>query len=517
MWVHGAPNDLSEAINMVAREQGVDMFQTSSDMASDTNFIHPYGGEGDLQDICPKGLQSFVDLARPQPGTLSALLRASLPASTIVNKKVENLTVGLSFPKLRILAKQHLHGGPQVPAEHVEVVTINKVSTVTSKELGPTSVVDWSTTNAVSALVRPLEHCGLFAPEKTYLLCGMTGDLGISVCLWMVDHGTRNVVLTSRNPNVSPSVLDYLSRKGATVRPMAVDIVKMDSLRAAYAEIKSRMPPIGGIINAAMVLRDRLFHHLSWEKFAAVLAPKMMGSKNLDEVFGDEQLDFFICFSSTTSIVGSIGQSAYAAANHYMASLVQQRLQRGLAGSIVHIAILTGFGYIFRRDSDHSETDLHEMLAEAIVCGRPGSGQPAELITGIRATFQGEWRDDPRLSCYNGQQELQDDLGREQSVESASVKAQLAAAEDPAECLVILEKCFALALGNLLEIDPEKLASNISVANLGIDSLVAIRIREWFLEEMGVDVPVLKIMSDSYPMSRMCDDVLVEWRRLKKS
>jgi hypothetical protein len=55
------------------------------------------------------------------------------------------------------------------------------------------------------------------------------------------------------------------------------------------------------------------------------------------------------------------------------------------------------------------------------------------------------------------------------------------------------------------------------VANLGIDSLVAIRIREWFLREMGVDMPVLKIMSDTYSMSRMCDDALVEWRRLNKS
>ena len=531
-WIHGAPGDLSEAIDVVAHEQGVTVFQTTSDRArsSDVKFVHPYASEGDLQDICPKGLQSFADLASPAHRTLSAFIRASLPALAITNKEVGGLTVGLSLPEFRSLAKQHLHGGPQVLADHVEVVAIDVISTMTSKELGPAAVVDWSTADSISALVRPLEHRGLFAPDKTYLLCGMTGDLGISVCLWMVEHGARNVVLTSRNPNVLPSVLDHLSRKGATVRPMAVDIADMESLRAAYGTIKASMPPVGGVMNAAMVLRDRLFHHLPWEDFAAVLAPKVVGSKNLDEVFGDEPLDFFICFSSTTSIVGSIGQSAYAAANHYMVSLVQRRLQRGLAGSVIHIAILTGFGYIFRRDSEHaetiykailprfdrqSETDLHEMLAEAIVCGRPGSGQTAELITGIRTVFQGEWRDDPRLSCYSGQQQLQDDSSQEQAG-SISVKDQLAAAENPAECLAIVEKCFALALGNLLEIDPEQLDRNLPVANLGIDSLVAIRIREWFLKEMGVDVPVLKVMSDSYSMSRMCDDVLVDWRRNNK-
>jgi acyl transferase domain-containing protein/NAD(P)-dependent dehydrogenase (short-subunit alcohol dehydrogenase family)/phospholipid N-methyltransferase len=533
-WIHGAPDHLREDINVVAREQTLAVFQTTSDLAkaSEPNFIHPYASEGYIQDMGPKDLQSFINLETSQNEALFTFIRALLPASAIVSTQVEDLVISLSLPELRGLAKQHLHSGPQVSAERVEVVTIENISTVINKELGLAAVVDWSTTDAVSALVRPLEHRGLFAPDKTYLLCGMTGDLGISVCLWMVDNGARNVVLTSRNPNVSPSVLEYLSRKGATVRPMALDIANIDSLRTAYADIKSSMPPIGGVMNAAMVLRDRLFHHLPWEEFAAVLAPKVVGSKNLDEVFKDEQLDFFICFSSTTSIVGSIGQSAYAAANHYMASLVQRRRQRGLAGSVIHIAILTGFGYIFRRDSDHaetiykailprfnrqSETDLHEMLAEAIVCGRPSSDQTAELITGIRTVFQGEWRDDPRLSSYSGQQQLQDDSSKEQAAGSVSVKAQLAAAEDPAECLAILEKCFALALGNLLEIEPEKLDSNMPVASLGIDSLVAIRIREWFLKETGVDVPVLKLMSDSYTMSRMCDDVLVDWRRLEKS
>lgn len=81
------------------------------------------------------------------------------------------------------------------------------------------------------------------------------------------------------------------------------------------------MPPISGAMNASMVLRNRLFHHLSWGNFNATLAPKVIRSKSLDAIFDDEQLIFFICFSSTTSIVGSIGQSAYAAANHYIASL----------------------------------------------------------------------------------------------------------------------------------------------------------------------------------------------------
>lgn len=89
----------------------------------------------------------------------------------------------MSLSELRSLAKKHLSGSQQVTAERVGVVAIDKASTVASKELGPAAVVDWSTAETVSALVRPLEHRGLFSPDKTYLLCGMTGDLGISVSL----------------------------------------------------------------------------------------------------------------------------------------------------------------------------------------------------------------------------------------------------------------------------------------------------------------------------------------------
>lgn len=553
-WIHGAPDDLRRAIDTAAKEKGVVVFQTTSDMASSdsANFIHPYATEEDVQDICPKSFETFVNLTGPEHGPLAESIHNCSPASIIVDRKFDNLAVGLTVANLRSAANKQFASPPATEKYRIESIAIEKAPTLTIKDLkSPAAVVDWRTAETLSASLRPLDHGSLFSPDKTYLLCGMTGDLGISVCLWMVKNGARYIVLTSRNPKVDHNVLEYLSRKGATVRPMAVDIADMNSLRVACSEIKSNMPPIGGVMNAAMVLRDRLFHHMHWEDFAAVLAPKVTGSRNLDDIFGNssgEQLEFFICFSSTTSIVGSIGQSAYAAANHYMTSLVQQRRQRGLAGSVLHIAILTGFGYIFRRSSEHaetiykailprfdrqSETDLHEMLAEAIIYGRPGANHgnidnisdstgdshsnTAELITGIRTVFQGEWRDDPRLSYYLGQQELQaDDEHQGQAVSFISVKAQLSDTEDPAEYLSILEKSFAQALGNLLELDPKGLDSSMPVANLGIDSLVAIRIREWFLRELEVDVPVLKIMSDTYSMLRLCEDVLVDWRKLNK-
>lgn len=371
-----------------------------------------------------------------------------------------------------------------------------------------------------------------FAADKTYILFGMTGDLGVSIALWMVDNGARNVVLTSRHPAVPAGVFEYMSQKGAELRVTSVDVTNKENLTAAYNELKSSLPPVGGIINGAMVLRDRPFLDTTWDDFEAVLAPKIPGTRNLDELFGaDEALDFFIMLSSATSIVGNIGQSAYSAANHYMASLVRHRRDRGLAASVVVIGFLTGLGYIFRSDTKHraaieksllprldrqAETDLHDMLAKAIECGRPDSGLPSELITGIRKRFTEPWHEDVRLLGYLEQEGAQDEgNGQEQAEGNIKVEVQLAATDDPKEGLAILIKGFSQALGNMLQLDPAQINADMAIADHGVDSLVSVRIREWFLKELGVDVPVLKLMSTNHTLSRVCEDALAGWRKLR--
>jgi len=534
VWVHGAPNDLSQAIARVADEQGLAVFRTTSDMASarDQGFIHPYISERDLQSLRPRDVETFINLKHSQNKGLSVLMRASLPRSTVVTD-LEDLTIGLSRGELCKLAKQHFDDDIKNSDHLDQILPIGNVSTETAKGLGPAAVIDWCTADKVTTVVRPVEYNGLFAVNKTYLLFGITGDVGISIARWMVDHGARNVVLASRNPSVPAGVVDFMSQKGAVLRAMTVDITSREALRAAYAEIKSCMPPVGGVINGAMVLRDRLFFDMSWADFEAVLAPKVAGTQNLDELFRehDEALDFFIVLSSATSLVGIIGQSAYSAANHFVASLVRQRRGRGLPGSVVLIGFLTGLGYIFRRsDKEHlatieksllprlnrqAETDLHEMLAEAIVCGRPDSDQPAELITGIRTSFQEAWHQDPRLSCYLVQEGVQESTGPEEVNGNIRVEAQLAAIEEPKEGLAVLEKCFSQALGNMLQLDPAQIAGDVPAAYLGVDSLVSVRIREWFLKELGVEVPLLKIMSTNHTLSRLCEDALAGWRKLQ--
>ena len=76
------------------------------------------------------------------------------------------------------------------------------------------------------------------------------------------------------------------------------------------------MPAIGGIANGAMVMGNSFFGEMSFETFQKVMAPKVDGSINLDEVFSGDDLDFFILFSSISAVTGQQGQANYAAANN---------------------------------------------------------------------------------------------------------------------------------------------------------------------------------------------------------
>ncbi|OKL62581.1 hypothetical protein UA08_02969 [Talaromyces atroroseus] len=538
VWVHGAPDDLSHAIADLADERDLAVVQTTSDISSsgDQCFIHPYISERDLQLLRPRNVKTLINLKPSQNKGLSTMMSASLSRSTVITE-LGDLTIGLSREELRKLAKMHFEDDIKVNWHDPlnQILPIEGISTEAAKEMGPGAVIDWCTASEVITVARPIEYNGLFTADKAYLLFGMTGDVGISIARWMVNHGARHVVLVSRNPNVPASVVDFMSRQGAALHVMSVDVTNREALRDAYSEIKSSMPPVGGVINGAMVLRDRLFVDMSWEDFETVLAPKVAGTRNLDDLFSENHtpLDFFIVLSSATSMVGIIGQSAYSAANHFGTSLVRQRRARGLPGSVIVIGFLTGLGYIFRRSGkEHlatiensllprlnrqGETDLHEMLAEAIACGRPDSDEPAELITGIRTAFQGPWHEDPRLSCYLVQEGVQESVGPEEVNGNIRVEAQLlaAVAEDPKGGLPVLERCFSQALGNMLQLDPDQITGDVPVANLGVDSLVSVRIREWFLKELGVEVPILKMMSTNHSLSRLCEDVLVGWRKIK--
>ncbi len=119
-----------------------------------------------------------------------------------------------------------------------------------------------------------------------------------------------------RNPDKKGLWKEDLQRQGASIAIEAVDVTKKQDLVDLRTRILATMPRIGGVANGAMVLSDKWFADMTYESFQDVLKPKVDGSKNLDEIFSGDDLDFFILFSSITAVTGQRSQANYAAANN---------------------------------------------------------------------------------------------------------------------------------------------------------------------------------------------------------
>ena len=168
--------------------------------------------------------------------------------------------------------------------------------------------------------------------QGTYLITGGLGMLGRRAAEWLTENGAGHLVLVSRRPpseSVQASI-EAMESRGTQVHVKHADIGDANSIRQLMTEIKDELPPLKGIIHAAGVLRDGLLAEQSWESFAQVLAPKEIGAWTLHELTREDDLDFFILYSSAASVLGSPGQANYAMGNAFLDGLAHQRIAAGL-------------------------------------------------------------------------------------------------------------------------------------------------------------------------------------------
>jgi hybrid polyketide synthase/nonribosomal peptide synthetase ACE1 len=123
----------------------------------------------------------------------------------------------------------------------------------------------------------------------------------------MIEHGAKYVVITSRNPKIDPEWLADVKALGAVVKIIANDITNRDSVRSVYKQIWAELPPVGGVAQGAMVLRDTMISDMDLDRVQNVLRPKVDGSIFLDEIFSEMPLEFFIFLSSSVYVIGNRG------------------------------------------------------------------------------------------------------------------------------------------------------------------------------------------------------------------
>ena len=191
---------------------------------------------------------------------------------------------------------------------------------------------------------RPLAHRLDIKSDGIYLVTGGLGELGLQVARWLADRGARDIILASRTglPDRSAwnslpadestarkiAVVGELEKRGVTVRTPRVDIADPDQVEELFATFPAKK--LRGVIHAAAELGSALLKDMTASELASVLRPKTVGTWLLHQHTIYLPLDFFVLFSSTTSLLGSQKLGHYAAANQFLDSFAHYRRELGL-------------------------------------------------------------------------------------------------------------------------------------------------------------------------------------------
>ncbi len=171
-------------------------------------------------------------------------------------------------------------------------------------------------------------------PQASYLVTGGLGGLGLQVAQYLADQGASHLILTSRsgaNTEAAQTGVQNLNAQGVQVSVVKADIANADDVVRLFSVAQADVP-LRGIIHAAGLIDDAMVLQQTPERIARVMAPKVQGAWLLHEHSRDLPLDFFVSFSSIASLMGSPGQTNYAAANAVVDRLMQQRHAEGLPG-----------------------------------------------------------------------------------------------------------------------------------------------------------------------------------------
>ncbi|KAJ5924006.1 hypothetical protein N7466_008193 [Penicillium verhagenii] len=284
-------------------------------------------------------------------------------------------------------------------------------------------------------------------------------------------------------------------------------------LEAVLGDISSTMPPVKGCIQATMVLRDAMFESMRHSQWVKATAPKISGTWNLHQLL-PSGLDFFIMISSISSVMGNRGQANYAAANSFMDSLAHYRTARGERGTSLNMGVFLSAGAVAESSSLRedfasklpfvpvTESELHALLS--IYCD-PSTGRPVkgdcQVILGL-TTCQEMYKRNPDAAYWLQKPAFRQILatdhtgqGSDQSQHGSSgVGGSLSSADSVEATGVVVMDLLSTKLSSALGIKKDDISGKQPMHSYGIDSLVAVELRNWFSKELNVDIAVFDML-----------------------
>ncbi|MEI6252011.1 MAG: SDR family NAD(P)-dependent oxidoreductase, partial [Mycobacteriaceae bacterium] len=230
--------------------------------------------------------------------------------------------------------------------------------------------------------------------DRSYLVTGGLGALGLHTAAYLAQLGAGDIVLTSRrgpDAEAEDAIAAMTERFHCRVHVFTADVGDESEVAALLERIRSELPPLGGVAHLAGVLDDALLPQQSLERFRTTMRPKAFGAHHLHRLTKDDDLEFFILYSSASAVLGSPSQANYACANALLDGIVAQRRAQGL------VATAANFGPWGRGGMASSEAALANLSAQGMMPLEPSAALAAlgEVVrhgTGQAIVLKANWQ-----------------------------------------------------------------------------------------------------------------------------
>lgn len=339
-------------------------------------------------------------------------------------------------------------------------------------------------------------------PGHSYLITGGFGGFGLATARSLARAGATHLILASRSgatTEVARAQIEALRAADVDVWEERIDISDYDQVADLVAKVEASGHPLRGVFHAAAVAHDEVIADISAESLYKVFGPKVGGALNLDRATREHnvQLDHFVLYSSISGLIGIVPQLTYAAANSMLDGLAVSRHAAGLPALSVNWGAMSGGGM--------AESDAIVKFLDSVGLRRLNMDLGATLMqecsrfplphVAIAGIDWGVLRTPlPSTAKSTRFAHLSAEAAAVSNEQAAFRAAVLALPEEERGPMVTKE--LAKELANVLKVDVDSIDPTGPIADLGIDSLMAVEFAARAGKQLNIQISAFQFTPD---------------------
>ena len=471
--------DFSRQLLRITNDQGVDV------------VLNPYSGEI---------AEHSVELVK----TRGCLINTSTDALRI-KAGIRAHMLDINALLLEHIAEFRLavdHVAEELAADRYTPIAEHRIAIEQLKTLSPEKLIGAGYTLQLQAPVSaelfktaPLQ----IDANASYLVTGGFGGFGSLVVRHLVERGARNIIIVSRsgpNSESANALIADLTTIGVRIEAPQLDISNAEQVAELFATEVAAMPPLKGIVHTAGVLDDSPINFIAASNLHRVMGPKVHGAWNLHQQTLEKSLDFFVLFSSVSSMMGAAGQATYVIANTWLDSFAHYRQSLGLPAISISWGAL---GEVGMAAVDPEVVAYFERVGFVPISPVKAIAGYAQLVDwqlphlgfvdvnwSAWGSYYPAWAKSARYA------HLMPQTSGQNTEANDWLQAWLQESE-AAQLELILQRLIPI-IASSMKLPVDKITPSNNLPELGIDSLIAMELQAVVQQELGVRISTLELM-----------------------